>query len=81
MARAVGAKKQKKAKAKLWTLNQPEQQPNFGRQPRPPELQQVSTQAVEKDTLGFFTKESTSSQNAKQNVTNALNKRLRVVQR
>ena len=43
MARAVGAKRKKKPKATLWTLNQPDQQPNFERQPRPPGLQQVST--------------------------------------
>ena len=43
MARAVGVKRKKKPKAKLWTLNQPDQQPNFERQPRSPGLQQVST--------------------------------------
>ena len=80
MARAVGAKKQKKPKAKLFTLDQPKHKPNFERQLRPPGLQQVCSRTIEKDVLGLFTTESTSSQNARRNVTKALNNRLRVVE-
>ena len=81
MARAIGAKKQKKPKAKLFTLDQPKHKPNFEIQLRPPGLQQVCSRTIEKDVLGLFTTESTSSQNARQNVTKALNNRLRVVER
>ena len=58
MTRAAGAKKCKSLR-QLWKLKQPDQPPNFDDcTPPATGVQHVSTQALEKDTLGLFSEDT-----------------------
>ena len=81
MTRAAGAKKSKSLR-QLWKLKQPDQPPNFDDcTPPATGVQHVSTQALEKDTLGLFSEDTSLSTMDNTIISDAFKRKCRIVQK